>query len=258
VNQLRARPAVKDRAEPDERSHALALSALWAGDLLDAVQLHPGERVLDLTCGTGLVARTAASLVLPGGTVAGIDLTDPALAVARGAGSDLPFGDASFDVVICLQGLPLLPDRGWALAEMHRVLVPQGRVAVSVSGRIERCPAFAALAESLERHAGVRVAAAVRWRFALPEPGDLRASLAGAGFDDIRVRAATKTSRVPSVTEFVRRYAPRFTVGSAAAHLSDDDALKLVAELETELAPWVDEAGLRVEVEANTGVARRS
>jgi hypothetical protein len=63
---------------------------------------------------------------------------------------------------------------------------------------------------------------------------------------------------VASVTEFVRRYAPRFPVGSAAAHLSDDEALKLVAELETELAPWVDEAGLRVEVEANTGVARRS
>jgi SAM-dependent methyltransferase len=152
---------------------------LWAGDLLDQAGFRPGDRVLDL--------------------------------IAAGAGggrSSLPFRDASFDVVVCQQGLQLLPDRGRALAEMWRVLAPGGRAAVAVWGPIARNPAFAALAESLERRAGLRVAAAVRWLFCLPEPGDLGAVLAGAGFEAIRVRTARRTVRFPSVAEFLRRYLP--------------------------------------------------
>jgi SAM-dependent methyltransferase len=76
-------------------------------------------------------------------------------------------------VVVSHHGLQLLPDRGRALGEVRRVLAPGGRAAVAVWGPIGRNPAFAALAESLERRAGLRVAAAVRWLFCLPEPDDL-------------------------------------------------------------------------------------
>jgi SAM-dependent methyltransferase len=138
---------------------------LWAGDLLDQVGFGPGDRVLDLAAVGG-----------------------------RGGGSTLPFGDASFDVVLCQQGLQLLPDRGRALAEVWRVLAPRGRAAVVVWGPIGRNPAFAALAESLERRAGVRVAAAVRWLFCLPEPGDLRAVLASTSFDAIQVGRPARPS----------------------------------------------------------------
>jgi len=140
---------------------------------------------------------------------------------------------------------------------MRRVLVPCGRAAISVWGPIERSPACAALADSLKRHAGVQVAAAMRWLFCLSEPGDLHALLSGAGFDGIRMRTARKTTRFPSVAEFLRRYVPGSPVGSATAHMSEDDKRKVVADLETELAPWVDADGLRVTMEANTRVARR-
>jgi SAM-dependent methyltransferase len=201
---------------------------LWAPDLLDQVGFRPGDRVLDL-------AR-----------------------VGRG-GEDpsLPFGDGCFDVVVCQQGLQLFPDRGRALAEMRRVLAPRGRAAVAVWGPIGRNPAFAALAESLERRAGVRVAAAVRWLFSLPEPGDLRAVLAGAGFDGIRVGTARKTVRFPSVSEFLRRCVPGSPAGAATARMPADDKRRVVADLEVALAPWVDAHGLRVATEANTGVASR-
>jgi SAM-dependent methyltransferase len=200
---------------------------LWAGDLLDQVGFGPGDRVLDLA------------------------------AVGGRGGSTLPFGDASFDVVVCHHGLQLLPDRGRALAEVRRVLVPRGWAAVAVWGPIERNPAFAALAESLERRAGVRVGAAVRWLFCLPEPDDLRAVLAGAGFDAVRVRTAHKAIRFPSVTEFLRRCLPGSPAGVATAHLPERDRRKVLADLETALAPWVDSAGLRVVTEANIAVAAR-
>lgn len=201
---------------------------LWAGDLLDQVGFGAGDRVLDLAAAGG-----------------------------RGGGSTLPFGDASFDVVVCHHGLQLLPDRGRALAEVRRVLAPRGWAAVAVWGPIGRNPAFAALAESLERRAGVRVAAAVRWPFCLPEPDDLRAVLAGAGFDAIRVRTAHKAVRFPSVAEFLRRYLSGSPAGAAAAHLPERDRRRVLADLETALGPWVDTAGMRVVTEANIAVAAR-
>lgn len=97
--------------------------------------------------------------------------------------ASLSFPDASFDVVVCQQRLQRFPDRSRSLSEMHRVLVPGGRVAVAVSGPIQRSPAFAALADSLERHAGVQVAAAVRWLFSLSDPDDvLGTGVATAGY----------------------------------------------------------------------------
>jgi SAM-dependent methyltransferase len=202
---------------------------LWAGDLLDQVGIGPADRVLDLA----------------------------AAAARGGGGSRLPFADASFDVVLCPHGLQLLPDRDLALAEMRRVLVPRGRAAVAVWGPIARNPAFAALAESLERRAGPRVAAAVRWLFCLPEPDDLRATLALAGFDAIRVRPAGKAVRFPSVADFLRRSLPASPAGPATAHLSAQDRRRVLDDLETALSPWVDTAGLQVVTEANTAVATR-
>jgi ubiquinone/menaquinone biosynthesis C-methylase UbiE len=239
----------------------------WAADLVDALGIRGGERVLDVACGTGLVTRRAAGRVAPGGTVVGIDRSeyllevartaDPSVRWQRGGASELPFDGASFDVVSCQQGLQVFPDRERALLEMRRVLVLGGRVGVSVWGPIGRNPAFAALADSLERRAGVRVAASVRWLFSLPEPEDLRALLAASGFGRIRVRSARRATRFPSVAEFLRRYVPGAPVGSATAHWSEDDWGQVVADLESDLRPWVDAKGFRVVTEANTGVARR-
>jgi SAM-dependent methyltransferase len=201
------------------------LDTLWAGDLLDQAGFGPGDRVLDLAAG--------------------------------GGGAALPFADGSFDVVVSHQGLQLLPDRGRVLAEVRRVLAPHGRAAVAVWGPIGRNPAFAALAESLERRAGVPVAAAVRWLFCLPERDDLRAVLADANFDAIRVRTARKAVRFPSVAEFLRRCLPGSPAGVATARLPERDRRQVIADLEAALTPWIDAAGLRVVAEANTAVAAR-
>ena len=113
----------------------------FAEDLIAEAALRPGERVLDVACGTGVVARLAAERVGPGGTVAALDLNPAMLSVARSIPStgaairwyetsaeSIPLPDDAFDVVLCQLGLQFVADKGAALREMRRVLAPGGRV----------------------------------------------------------------------------------------------------------------------------------
>ena len=116
--------------------------------LLDHAALRPGERVLDLACGSGVVAREAAGRVGVHGQVTALDVNPAMLAVARthpaapgtpdiewiqGSALALPFAEASFDVVLCQQGFQFFPDRALASAELRRVLVPGGQAMLLVS-----------------------------------------------------------------------------------------------------------------------------
>ncbi len=118
----------------------------WATDLLELAKLRPGERVLDVACGTGIVARGAAAQIGTTGAVTGLDLNPGMLNVARarptpfgaavtwveGSALAMPLPDAAFDAVLCQQGVQFFPDQSAGLREMHRVLVPGGRVLLSV------------------------------------------------------------------------------------------------------------------------------
>src|SRR5215813_7362488 len=151
-------------AEVYERHMVPAMFASWVPALLDLVALTPGERVLDVACGTGVVARQAAVRVGAGGHVVGLDFNSHMLALAwargpavewcEGNAMALPFATKAFDVVVCQQGLQFFPDRGKALREAHRVLVPGGRFATAVWCAIESSPGHQALTQGLERHVG--------------------------------------------------------------------------------------------------------
>lgn len=116
------------------------------GYFFDLAGLQPGERVLDLGSGSGMDAFTAALAVGPQGRVTGIDLTDAQLAKAErlrtehgidhvsfqhGYIEQLPFDDASFDVVISNGVINLAPDKPRVFAEAARVLRPAGRLAIA-------------------------------------------------------------------------------------------------------------------------------
>src|SRR5450432_1246138 len=195
-----------------------AITALWAADLAGRAALLPGYRVLDVACGTGVVARVAAERVGGTGRVAALDINPGMLAVARslpavagapvawhrGSALALPFSAAVFDVVLCQLGLQFIPDRPAALREIRRVLAPGGRLALNVFGPIERNPATCALAGSLDRHVRPGASAAKRAEHALADTAELRALVAAAGFKGIEIRTATKMVRFPSAADYVR------------------------------------------------------
>jgi ubiquinone/menaquinone biosynthesis C-methylase UbiE len=227
-----------------------AVTAPWAADLLTRAGLRRDERVLDVACGTGVVARMAAERVGAGGRVVGLDINHGMLAVARtlpvvrgaeigwleGSVSALPFTERTFDAVVCQLGLQFFPDRPQALREIRRVLAAQGRLALNVFSEIERNPAAHALADALERHLGEGTSLAKRSEHALADTEELRALLTAGGFDRVVIQTARKAIRFPSVREYVRIQVTATPLAALTAALEAADVDQLLDALSADLA----------------------
>ena len=185
----------------------------FAGDLVTEAALNPGERVLDVACGTGVVARLAAERVGRTGTVAALDLNLGMLSVARTIPSpgaeirwyettaeSIPLPDNGFDVVLCQLGLQFVVDKIAAIREMRRVLVPGGRVLVSAP---PPNAFFDVLDEALAQHVGVEAAGFVRMVFSLHDPATIERLFREAGFDEVTARTDTKALRLPAARDFL-------------------------------------------------------
>src|SRR5215208_1372728 len=171
----------------------------WAAELIEAASPRPGERVLDVACGTGVVARLAAERVGADGKVVGLDLNPGMLAVARAVASPrpidwregsavaLPLEAGAFDLVLCQQGLQFFPDRLTALREMHRVLAPGGRLGLATWRPLQHSPGFVVMAEALGSHVGPEAAALTQAPFSLGDVKELGALVVGAGFQDVEI-----------------------------------------------------------------------
>jgi len=241
----------------------------WAPGLVEVAALQPGERVLDLACGTGVVTRLAASNVGPAGQVTGLDLNAGMLAVARllplpsGAsvtwieGSAMATGlpDASFDVILCQQGLQFFPDRPAALREMHRVLVPGGRVLLSVWKSAG--PYNSAVGDALERHVDAETAAKYRASRVVPDAAELQRLLLEAGFRDAHVRASKMMVRLPPLEAFVLHHLASNPVATAVAALSEGRRVVLARQVSAALQSYADGEGVAVPDETNIAMATR-
>ena len=199
-----------------ERFLVPAIARLWAADLVERAAPKPGERVLDVACGTGIVARLAAA-EMGTGHVVGLDINEGMLTVARsrpaGPGPyiewheasalDLPFSDGSFDLILCQLGLQFFPDQPQALREMIRVLVPSGRLALSVFTAIERTPVTHALADALDRYLGPGASAVKRSEHSLSDPVHLHGLVAGARFREVTIEQVVQIIRFDSAQQYV-------------------------------------------------------
>jgi SAM-dependent methyltransferase len=203
-------------AELYQRYLVPGITAKWAKDLVDRARLRVGEDVLDVACGTGVVARLAASKVTPG-RVTGLDLNAGMLAVARGVlnegapvnwleGSalDLPFPSGHFDAVLCQLGLQFFPDQPRALREMRRVVRERGRIAVSVYSPIERTPGANAFVSALDEVLGPEASRIKRGEHSFASPAQLEKLLDDAGFGTVDVQTVVQTIAFPSVRDYVR------------------------------------------------------
>jgi ubiquinone/menaquinone biosynthesis C-methylase UbiE len=203
-------------AELYERYLVPGITTKWAEDLLDRAQPREGEAVLDIACGTGIVARLAAKRI-GRGKVIGLDLNSSMLAVARtvptegasirwieGSAVDLPFPPDSFDVALCQLGLQFFPDQRKALGEMRRVLKDSGRAALSVYSQIERTPGANAFVLALDDVLGRDASGIKRGEHAFTDPTQLETLCRESGFNAVDVHTVEQTIVFPSVLDYVR------------------------------------------------------
>jgi ubiquinone/menaquinone biosynthesis C-methylase UbiE len=255
-------------AENYERFFVPMLGAPLAAQLVEMASLRSGERVLDVACGTGIVARLAAERVAPNGTVAGLDLNPGMLAVARdvartappiewhqSSAEAMPLPDAAFDVVFCQLSLQFFPDKAAALREMRRVLTPGGRLLLSVPGPTPRI--FAIADEALGRHIGPEAAGFVRAVFSLHDPREVGRLLREAGFRDVDVRSEIRTLHVPPPREFLWQYVTSTPLGPMVAGAGEDRRNALETEVVAGWEPFVEGDRLTLDQSAVVATARK-
>jgi SAM-dependent methyltransferase len=218
----------RSAAEVYEEFFVPALFQEWAPRVAEAAGIRPGDKVLDVACGTGVLAREAARRVEPSGEVAGLDRNPGMLAVAsrqapkiawrEGLAESLPYDAGQFDAVLSQFGLMFFDDRVRALQEMWRVLYPGGRLAVAVWDGLKTTPGYAAMTELLQRLFGERIAAGLRAPFVLGDPDELRSLFAAAGMPEVQIATETGTARFPSIEAWVHTDVKGWTL----ADLIDD------------------------------------
>lgn len=193
-----------------ERTFA-RLTGQSVASMLDAAHVTRGSRVLDVCTGHGVLAAAAAER---GAIVSGLDFAEEAVAVARrhapavdfrhGDAQALPFPDASFHSVVCGYGLIHLAEPGRALAEMHRVLAPGGRLAVSVWEEPGPGNGFGLLYGAVRTHGRLEVGLPHGPDFfQFSDPARLGAALAETGLVDIELSSVTQAWHFDAPDDFL-------------------------------------------------------
>lgn len=218
------------------------------------VPFRADDRVLDVACGTGIVARLAVAKVAPQGRVVGLDLNEGMLATARrlaaeaglpiewrqGDARSLPFPDADFDLVLCQQGLQFVPDKPQALREMHRVLAPKGRIGLNVFGAPSRF--HVALADGLAKFLDASAAKLSLAPFALSDSVALRALFDETGFREVSIDSAHVTRRVEPTQEWLLQYSSALPFGSSIAAMQAPARAAMLREVAKSLKDyWMDD-----------------
>jgi SAM-dependent methyltransferase len=241
-----------------------------AEELVAAAGVARGDRVLDIACGTGVVARTAAICSGTAANVTGTDVNagmlEAAAQFADEAGLDdiawlecdaaaMPLPDDAFDVVLCQQGLQFMPDKSGAMAEMARVLKPGGRLALSVWKT--RAPIGAAFAAVLDKHFGAGTTAPWELIYSLGDREYLHDLARGAALRDAHVTLDVKFARHPDPEAFVTGAIAGSPIAGTVADLPEAEHARLIREIVMELADYHDDDGLASPAECFTLTARK-
>ena len=228
-----------------------ALFRQWGHVVAGEARIGQGQRVIDVACGTGVLALAALDRVGSQGEVVGLDPNTDMLSVARskssrilwreGRAEKIPFADGSFDVAVSQFGMMFFEDRTAALREMMRVLKPGGRLAVAVCDRLDLSPGYAAVAEMLERLFGREVADSFRAPFMLGDAELLRSLCAEAGLGQVLVKRHNGTVRFTSIESLIST--ERACIWTLGGLLDAEQFERLLAEAERVLLPFVTTNG---------------
>jgi ubiquinone/menaquinone biosynthesis C-methylase UbiE len=242
----------------------------WENELLRRAPPRPGEHVLDLACGTGVVTREIARSGVAVGSLTGADHSAGMLDVARQLAAQmsldalwveadagaLPFEADRFDLAFCQQALQFFPDRPAALDELGRVLKAGGRVAFCVQRALSENPMLRAQAEALEKNAGPDAGEAVRAICGLSDPDEIRGLFEDAGFRDIEIESVTLTLHHPDARAFASGAMGGMHTGDKLSGLENDRTNRAVEDFLKGLGKCFDGTGIRFPHVSNVIVAR--
>jgi ubiquinone/menaquinone biosynthesis C-methylase UbiE len=237
-----------------ERFFVPAIGGPLAHDLVAGAGLRPGERVLDVACGTGIVARLAAERVAPAGSVAAVDINPGMLAMARAvvperfairwyetSAEAMPLPGDAFDVVFCQLGMQFVADKPAALREIRRVLAPGGRAYVSVPTPTRF---FNVMDDAFDRHGMPAAAAFVRMVFSLDDAATLERLFQDAGFRDVTCESIAKQLRLPPARDFFWQYIQSTPLAPTLAEIGADVRAALERDVVEGWRDWATDDGL--------------
>ena len=253
-------------AENYEKYFTPVIGGPFALDLVNEAGLRPGERVLDVACGTGTIARLAAERVGLNGRVSALDVNAGMLSVARFLPSavpikwyettaeSVPLPDQSFDVVFCGLGLQFFADKSAALREMRRVLKPGGRVYISTP---VPNAFFDLFDRAIARHVSEEASAFVHAVFSLNDPREMETLLTDAGFSSVATRTLTRNIQLPPAREFMWQYIYCTPLMALLPQSGNAQTEALERDVVAGWEPWTSGDGLRCEQANLVGSGRR-
>jgi len=267
VNQI----VTKELIEAGRGYESLFVASLfdvWTKHLVEGAMVREGSHVLDIACGTGVLARNALARAGANGRVVGVDPAPGMLAVAKEiepaidwvlcSAEALDVDDQAFDCVVSQFGMMFFKDRQQAADEMFRALKPGGSLAIAAWRSVEHNPAYADIIAVLEEQVGTPAADALRLPYSLGDAQDVTAVLERSGFEEIKVEAKTELARFPGSRQMVeaelRGWLPLFDI-----FLSDDQIDQVLVESDKTLAKYAGPSGEAVfPTSAHIFTARKS
>lgn len=224
-------------AEIYETFFVPAVFGAWPPHLLNAAQVTAGQDILDVACGTGVLARAAAERVGPNGSVIGTDINDGMLAVAQqkaphinwqvAPAGKLPFEDGRFDATLSQFGLMFFDNKPQAIAEMCRVTRSGGTAAVTVWGPLADTPGYVVMRQIIAELFGPEIAQSVAFPFSLGDPEKLGQLFIQAGAENHAIQTITETFHFPSIEDWLFTEIKGWTL----AEVIDDEGYEALKEV---------------------------
>jgi ubiquinone/menaquinone biosynthesis C-methylase UbiE len=253
------------------RRHSAAMGCDMTRAIVEAAQVGPGMRVLDIACGTGEPSISLAALI-GSGEVIGIDLSPEPLKIAdqratqRGLANvsfrqadahQLPFPDSSFDRITSRLGVMFFSDLPQAIVEMHRVLKPGGKAVLLVWGPMDQPYFTTTIGTVLRLLPAAVVPESGRKMFALGQGGVLTQILRQAGFSSVEERLVTVSWTWPGTPEEVWEYFQDVTVPFAPLlqSIPAERRAEIDAEVLRSIARYYDGASIKFTATVNIAVA---
>jgi len=220
-------------------------------ELLNTVKPHPGDKVLDVACGTGSLTRQIYPNIKPGGSITGLDINTGMLAIARDCtpqemsiewyeanAESIPFPDKSFDLVLCQISFQFMEDKLKALREMRRVLVPGGKLYLTLPGPM--ADIFAMMSEALDQHIGSRASQFVNHVFSLHRVDDLQQLLAESNFSDMQFITSTQNLYLPLPKDFLWQYIYSTPLAAVVADVDERVLKSLEKQIVGQWRPFIN------------------